>query len=431
VSSKFLAAALAGLIVAPLAAAAQAPAGPPPAAPAGPPAPPPRRPPPPPLRTEAGQAIETRAPELASDKPDFPGQTRAPFKATVPFKVTTLAEGLNSPWSLAFLPDGRFLVTEKPGALRVIDKTGKISGPVTGLPPIHAQGQVGLLDVALDPGFARNKRIYFTFSEAVSDTVSHIAVARAVFDASRLALSDVKVIFQAKPDLPNTASANQGSRIAIARDGNLFVTIGDRSSSSPPWDYAQRMDAHLGKIVRITPDGAPAKGNPFIGKAGVLPEIWSAGHRSEQGLAFDNQGRLWETEHGARGGDELNLIQPGRNYGWPTITHGIDYPGAEINGGKTAQAGMEQPRYYWDPVIAPSGLAFYRGAMFPAWKDSVFVGALGRQMLDRLTVKGDKVVDEEPLLIDLKNRVRDVRVSAEGAVYVLTDSGKLIVLTAK
>jgi aldose sugar dehydrogenase len=230
--------------------------------------------------------------------------------------------------------------------------------------------------------------------------------------------------------LPRSLMANEGGRIAIAPDGTLFVTIGDRSKS-PPWTVAQRLDTHLGKVIHITADGAPAPGNPYIGKAGALPEIWSSGHRSQEGLAFDPSGRLWETENGPRGGDELNLIQPGKNYGWPTALHGIDYPGQLLNNGATEQAGTEQARYYWDPVIAPSGLAFYKGSLFPQWKNSVFVGALRGQLLDRLTLSGTKVVDEEPLLVDLHARIRDVRIGPEGAVYVLTDDTRLLKLTPK
>lgn len=381
-------------------------------------------------RTTPGQPIETRPPELSTDKPAFPGQTRAPYRHTVDPKVTVLTAKLRSPWSLAFLPDGKFLVTEKPGALRIVSADGTIAPPLKGLPPVNAGGQVGLLDVALDNAFASNHRIFFSYSEPVGADMSAIALARATLDEAGGALSDVKVIFRVTPALPKTVSANEGGRIAVARDGTLFMTCGDRSRS-PPWRVAQRLDTTLGKIVHVTAEGKPAPGNPFIGKNGALPEIWTLGHRSEEGLAFDNAGRLWETEHGPRGGDELNLIQPGRNYGWPIIVHGIDYPGELINGGKTQQAGMEQPRYYWDPVIAPSGLAFYKGDMFPEWKDSAFVGALRGMMLDRLTVRGDKVVDEEPLLVDLKERVRDVRVGPEGAVYVLTDEGKLLKLTRK
>jgi glucose/arabinose dehydrogenase len=380
--------------------------------------------------TTPGQPTETRPPELSTDAPAFPGQTRAPYRATAPYKVTVITDKLKLPWSLAFLPDGKMLVTEKPGALRVVSPDGTISAPVSGLPAIYYHGQVGLLEVVLDPHFAANKRIFFSYSEPVADDKNNIAIASAKLDEGALALSDVKVIFRAQPALPKGVAANQGGRIAIARDGTLFAIIGDRSAS-PPWTVAQRLDNDLGKMIHITADGAPAPGNPFIGTPGALPEIWTLGHRSEQGLAFDPQGRLWETEDGPRGGDELNLIEPGKNYGWPIITHGIDYPGELIDNGLTAKAGMEQPRYYWDPVIAPSGLAFYTGSLFPEWKNSVLVGALRGKMLDRLTLKGTKVVDEEPLLVEMQSRIRDVRVGPEGAVYVLTDDTKLLKLTPK
>jgi aldose sugar dehydrogenase len=378
-----------------------------------------------------GQPIESRPPEKSDDKPAFPGQTRAPYRATPAPVVTTLSDQLKLPWSLAFLPSGNILVTEKPGTMRVLDKSGKLSEPVKNVPPVSWIGQVGLLDVALDPGFAANHRIFFTYSEAVGDTDSEMVVARANFDEASNALGDVRVIFRAQPALRKQQSANAGGRIAIARDGNLFVTIGDRSQS-PPWDVAQKLDSHLGKIIRITPDGKPAPGNPFIGKAGALPEIWSYGHRSEEGLTINpTTGELWETEHGPRGGDEINTPEAGKNYGWPVIVHGIDYPGTTIGEGITEKAGMEQPLYYWDPVIAPSGLAFYTGNLFPQWKHSLFVGALRGQMLDRLTMSGKRVVSEEPLLVDEKARIRDVRMGPDGAVYVLTDSGKLLKLTPR
>ncbi len=221
------------------------------------------------------------------------------------------------------------------------------------------------------------------------------------------------------------AGTKTGGRIAIAADGNLFVVIGDRDSAgATPWDVAQKLDTDLGKVIHITPEGKPAAGNPFLHTPGALPEIWSIGHRSEEGLAFDPAtGRLWEDEHGPRGGDELNIIEKGKNYGWPVITHGIDYSGVPVGAGITAKEGMEQPVYYWDPVIAPSGLAFYQGTLFPEWKSSVFIGGLRGMLLDRLTLSGDKVVAEEALLTDLHTRIRDVRVGPDGAVYVLTDSG--------
>jgi aldose sugar dehydrogenase len=385
---------------------------------------------PPPVMTE-GRPIESRPPEKADDKPAFPGQTRALYHATPAPVVTTLTDQLRLPWSLAFLPGGKILITEKPGTMRVLDKSGTLSEPVKNVPAVAAIGQVGLLDLALDPGFASNHRVFFTYSEAVGEADSQMVVARASFDQAANALNDVRVIFRASPALPKRQSANAGGRIAIARDGNLFVTIGDRSQS-PPWDRAQKLDNHLGKMIRITPEGKPAPGNPFIGTEGALPEIWSYGHRSQEGLTIHpTTGELWETEHGPRGGDEINTPEAGKNYGWPVIVHGIDYPGTTIGQGITEQAGMEQPHYYWDPVIAPSGLAFYTGNLFPQWKDSLFVGGLRGQFLDRLTMSGKRVVTEEPLLVDQKARVRDVRMGPDGAVYVLTDNGKLLKLTPK
>jgi aldose sugar dehydrogenase len=374
-----------------------------------------------------GQPIENRPPEKSDDKPAFPEQTRAPYHASAPFQITTLIDNLPAPWSLAFLPDGKILLTERlPGSIRILDTRGVLSEPVTGVAGLAspAAKDVGLLDVVLDRHFATNHQIFFTFYDFVDGTNSNTYVARAQLDEAKCALSEVKVIFRAEPAMPSKRlGGKSGGRIAIAPDGSLFVTIGDRSDS-PPWDVAQRLDTDLGKIIHITAEGAPAPGNPFLGKQGVLPEIWAYGTRSQEGLAFDPKtGRLWETEHGPRGGDELNIIEKGKNYGWPVITHGIDYPGTAIGEGITHKEGMEEPVYYWDPVIAPSGLAFYSGNLFPEWRGSVFVGGLGGMMLDRLTIVNDKVVAEEPLLADLHSRIRDVRVGPDGAVYVLTDSG--------
>jgi aldose sugar dehydrogenase len=379
--------------------------------------------------TTEGQPIDARPPEKSDDKPLFPEQTRAPFHATAPFTITTLASSLHAPWSLAFLPDGKILITEKlPGAMRILDKQGVLSAPIAGLSAVSSVPEFGVLDVALDPHFASNRRIFFTFFEWV-DNNSNTYVARARLDETEDALTDVHVIFRTIPEIPShgnlSAATKTGGRIAIGRDGNLLVTIGDRDSAgATPWDMAQKLDNDLGKIIRITQDGKPATGNPFTSTNGALPEIWAYGQRSQEGLAFDPAtGRLWETEHGPRGGDELNLIEKGKNYGWPVITHGIDYGGSPVGAGITAKEGMEQPVYYWDPVIAPSGLAFYTGDLFPQWKNSIFVGGLGGNLLDRLTLSNDKVVAEEPLLTDLHTRIRDVRVGPDGAVYVLTDSG--------
>ena len=374
-----------------------------------------------------GQPIETRPPEKKDNAPAFPEQTRAPYHATAPFKVTTLIDNMHVPWSVAFLPDGKILVTERlPGTMRILDTKGVLSEPLAGVSVVSALAakDIGLLDVVLDPDFASNHRMFFTFFDFVDGTDSNTNVARARLDEAKLALTDVTVIFRALPAMPSKRlGAKTGGRIAIGRDGNLFVTIGDRSDS-PPWDVAQKLDNHLGKIIHITPNGAPAPDNPFIGKPGVLPEIWAYGVRSPEGLTFDPRtGRLWQVDHGPRGGDELNIIEKGKNYGWPVIVHGIDYPGTAIGEGITHKEGMEEPVYYWDPVIAPSGLAFYTGSLFPQWKNSVFVGGLRGMMLDRLTLANDKVVAEEPLLTDLRARIRDVRVGPDGAVYVLTDSG--------
>jgi aldose sugar dehydrogenase len=378
-----------------------------------------------------GQPIEIRPPEKSDDKPAFPEQTRAPYHASAPFKITTLIDNLPAPWSLAFLPDGKIILTERlPGSIRILDiksgTKGVLSEPVAGVAGLSspAAKDIGLLDVVLDPHFAANHQIFFTFYDFVDGTNSNTYVARARLDEANCALSEVKVIFRAQPAMPSKRlGGKSGGRIAIAPDGSLFVTIGDRSDS-PPWDVAQRLDTDLGKIIHITAEGAPAPNNPFIGKPGVLPEIWAYGTRSQEGLAFDPRtGRLWETEHGPRGGDELNIIEKGKNYGWPVITHGIDYPGTAIGEGITHKEGMEEPVYYWDPVIAPSGLAFYSGNLFPEWRGSVFVGGLAGMMLDRLTIVNDKVVAEEPLLTDLHSRIRDVRAGPDGAVYVLTDSG--------
>jgi glucose/arabinose dehydrogenase len=379
------------------------------------------------IATTEGQPIDTRPTEKKDNAPAFPQQTRAPYHATAPFTVTTLIENLHAPWSIAFLPGGRILVNERlPGTIRVLDAHGKVSEPVTGVSVVKdpAAKDIGILDVALDPNFAKNHRLFFSFFDYIDGTDSNTYVARAQFDEEKLALSDVKVIFRARPAMPSKRLGGKtGGRIAFGRDGTLFMTTGDRSDS-PPWDVAQRLDNHLGKIIHITQDGAPAPDNPFLGRPDVLPEIWAYGVRSPEGLTFDPRtGKLWQVDHGPRGGDELNIIERGKNYGWPVIVHGIDYPGTPIGEGVTHREGMEEPIYYWDPVIAPSGLAFYTGTLFPQWKNSLFVGGLRGAMLDRLTIVNDKVVAEEPLLIDLRARIRDVRVGPDGAVYVLTDSG--------
>ena len=386
-----------------------------------------------PWRMVEGLAVDPRPPEKADDEPEFPGQTHAPYHKSVDYRVTTITSHLNRPWAIAFLPDGRFLVTQRLGSMVIVDAAGALSPPLSGVPAVSAElGQGGLLDVVLDTDFAQSRRIFFTYDEPLSGKQNRIVVARATLDEKALALRDVTVIFRARPAVPIVYRSKQGSRIAIGRDGFLYVTIGDRDYvAAPPWDIAQRLNNHLGKVIRITKDGAPAPGNPFIGKPDAMPEIWTYGMRSQEGLTFDSHGTLWEIEDGPRGGDELNIVRKGRNYGWPVVTHGIDYPGWVIGDGITHKAGMEPPRYYWDPTIAPSGLSFYDGKLFAAWKDSLFVGGLRGMVLDRLTLKGTKVVSEEPLLTQLRQRIRDVREGRDGALYVLTDVDSLLKLTPK
>jgi aldose sugar dehydrogenase len=378
--------------------------------------------------TVEGKPIDARPPEKSDDKPLFPEQTRAPYHATAPYKVTTLTSSLHAPWALAFLPGGKILITERlPGAFRILDQQGVLSEPLPGLTGLTTDPETGLFDVVVDPHFADNHRIFFTFFGYNDRRVAATNVARARLDGNTLA--DVKVIFRSTPALPNgpnpSAGGKSGGRIAIDRDGSLFVVIGDRDDAgAAPWEVAQKLDTDLGKVIHITPDGQPAPGNPFTGTPGALPEIWAIGQRSQEGLAFDPAtGRLWETEHGPRGGDELNLIEKGKNYGWPVITHGIDYSGVPVGAGIAAKEGMQQPVYYWDPIIAPSGLAFYQGSLFPEWKNSLFVGGLRGSLLDRLKLVDGKVVAEEALLTDLHGRIRDVRVGPDGAVYVLADMG--------
>jgi glucose/arabinose dehydrogenase len=374
----------------------------------------------------ARQAPVAQAPPNAPDqKPAFAGQTRAPEqKSNVALDVTTVVEGLVSPWGFEFLPDGRMLVTEKPGRLRIVTRDGKMSEPVTGLPAVDARGQGGLLDVALDPQFATNRTIYWCFSEPRENGENNSAAARGRLadDAAAPRVEDVQVIFHQTPSM--ASRQHYGCRIVFSRDGTIFVTLGERSIV-PGRMQAQNLDSLLGKVVRINKDGSIPKDNPFVGKAGVLPSIWSYGHRNIQSAVLHPEtGELWEVEHGTRGGDELNISRKGRDYGWPTVAYGIEYAGKPILDGITAKEGTEQPVYYWDPVIAPSGMLFYDGALFPSWRGNLFVGGLNSRALVRLVIKGERVVGEERLLTDQKERLRDVRQGPDGAIYVATDNVK-------
>ncbi|MBI2713021.1 MAG: PQQ-dependent sugar dehydrogenase [Rhizobiales bacterium] len=330
--------------------------------------------------------------------------------------IETVARGLVHPWSLAFLPDGRMLVTERPGRMRIVTRDGTLSPPVAGVPPVVARSQAGLMDVALDRGFAQNRTLYFCFN---ADAGFNVAVARAQLDAGTAPRLDAVTIIFRQQGPPSPGGLNVACRIAQSADGNLFVALGDHFG---PRDEAQNLANTIGKIVRIKPDGAVPPDNPFVGRAGARPEIWSTGHRNPQGLAFNPAGgKLWEQEHGPQGGDEINIVEKGKNYGWPVIGYGIDYSGARIHE-STHKPGMEQPVWHWTPSIAPSGMAFYTGDQFKGWKGSLFNGALKFQLLSRLTLDGDKVVKEERLLQGLRERIRDVRQGPDGALYLLTDN---------
>ncbi|MEY4653072.1 MAG: hypothetical protein RI884_1653 [Pseudomonadota bacterium] len=338
-------------------------------------------------------------------------------------RVQAVATGLEHPWALAFLPDGGYLVTERPGRMRVVDAQGRLGPPLAGLPQVAARGQGGLLDVALDAGFERNRTLYFCFSEPAEGGANSTALARARLPAGSAGLEDVRVIFS---QLPRVASPlHFGCRIVQMPDGHLFLLLGERYHRMQD---AQRLDNHLGKVLRLTSDGAPAPGNPFIGRAGARPEIWSYGHRNPQGGTLGPDGRLWMHEHGPQGGDEVNLPQPGRNYGWPVITHGEQYGGGPIGEGLTAKPGMEQPLHHWTPSIAPSGMAFLTSDRYgPQWRGSLFIGSLKFNQLWRLEVAGARVVREQRL-DGVGERVRDVRQGPDGLLYLLTDSpqGRLL-----
>ncbi len=340
--------------------------------------------------------------------------------------VQTVASGLSYPWALAFLPEGRILVTERPGRMRVVTPQGQLSPAVKGVPEVMSVGQGGLLDVITDKGFAQNGTIYFCYSER-SGSGGRTAVARAKFvDGPAPKLDEVKVIL--RQEGPLSTGNHYGCRIVQAGDNNLFVTLGEHYSGR---NQAQTLDNHLGKVIRITTDGAAPPDNPFVGREGAKPEIWSYGHRNPQSLAINPaNNELWEIEHGPRGGDEVNIIGKGKNYGWPVIGFGIDYSGAKLHE-STSKPGMEQPIKNWVPSIAPSGMAFYTGDLFPRWRGSLFTGALAGQFLVRLQLNGNAVTSEERILQNLSERIRDVRQGPDGALWLLTDSssGRLLRIT--
>ena len=401
-----------------------------------------------PRETSRCAAVETAAANAPEQKPAFPGQTRAcAVKSEAAFEVTVVAKGLDRPWAVEPLPKGDFLITEKSGNLRIVSAKGEIGQPISGLlpvnqsgvssvsgqgglPPITARGQGGLLDVALSPNFTKDRTIFWSFSEERTGG-SGTSVARGILSKNRRNLEQVRVIFRALPTYDN--GLHFGSRLAFGPDKMLYITLGDRFDKETTRPQTQQLGSHLGKVIRIKPDGTIPANNPFIKQSGALPEIWDIGHRNIQSATFDDKGRLWTVEHGAKGGDELNLIEKGKNYGWAIISYGEEYSGEPISGNITQKEGFEQPVYYWDPVIAPSGMQYYTGAAFPAWRGNIFIGGLASQKLVRLVIKDNRVIGEENLLTDRGQRIRDVRQGFDGNLYVVTDEsdGELLKISPK
>ncbi len=369
-----------------------------------------------PILTAPAEAQPANAPD---QRPAFSGQTCAPKpeRATA-VTITPVVEGLQNSWSLEFLPDGRMLTSEKAGGMRIVSTEGRVGPPIAGVPRVDSRGQGGLLDLALSPTFKTDRLIYASFSEPREGGRNGTSVARArlVEEGGGARLDDLRMIFRQEPSWTN--NLHFGSRLVFAPDGKLFVTAGERSDSATR-GQAQQLGSGLGKVFRINPDGSAPPDNPFVGRAGALATIWSYGHRNVQSAALDEQGRLWTVEHGPRGGDELNRPQAGLNYGWPEVTYGLEYSGAKVGAGLTSREGTEQPVYYWDPVIAPSGMAIYKGAAFPGWRGAILVGGLVSEGLVVLRMEGDRVASEER--IPLGARVRDVKSGPDGAVYVLTE----------
>ncbi|WP_309894441.1 PQQ-dependent sugar dehydrogenase [Archangium sp.] len=379
----------------------------------------------------SGSPVPTGPPNVPEFQPAFPGQTRAPaIQTKMALQVTELASGFRNPWAIAFLPDQRMLVTEKPtGSLYLVTPQGAKSPAVAGLPPVDGRGQGGLLDVEVGPDYAQSGLIYWTYYEPRQGG-NGLAVARAkLVEGAQPRVEGVQVIFRMMPTLASTLHA--GGRLVFTPDGKLFVTLGERSVLEGRVQ-ARDVRSHFGKVVRINPDGTVPRDNPFVNTEGARPEIWSVGHRNILAAALDGQQRLWTVEMGPRGGDELNRPEMGKDYGWPTIGYGEEYSGAPIHQSPQGP-GMEQPVYYWDPVMSPSGMTIYTGDLFPEWRDNVFIGGLSSQALVRLMMRNDRVVGEERLLTDLRARIREVVQGPEGALYLLTDdtNGRLLKLTPR
>ncbi|HUP10783.1 MAG TPA: PQQ-dependent sugar dehydrogenase [Niastella sp.] len=372
--------------------------------------------------------VETKSPNT-NYSPAFKGQTRiGGVRTTTPYESKILSDALNKPWGITSLPDGRFLITEKEGTMRIAASTGNVSEQITGLPKVNAAGQGGLLGVTTDPAFSANKIVYWVFSENTPQG-NCTSVAKGKLSADEKRIENATVIYRALPAY--NGNLHYGGRILVDKSGNLFVSTGERSDLETR-PRAQQLNAALGKVVHITTDGKPAAGNPFLNTPDAKPEIYSYGHRNVQGLALHPEtGDLWEAEFGPRGGDEVNFIRPGKNYGWPVITYGIEYSGEKIGGAVTQREGMEQPVYYWDPVISPSGITFYSGDSIPEWKNNLFVAGLSGNHIARLVITDNKVVGEERLLAEESQRFRDVTQGKDGALYAVTDGGRLYRIARK
>jgi aldose sugar dehydrogenase len=362
-------------------------------------------------------------------KPAFEGQTRiAGVTSTTGYVFNVLDSSLARPWGIAALPDGRFLITEKAGAIRLAAATGALSAPIAGVPKVNSEGQGGLLGICLDPSFDQNRMVYWAFSEQLP-AGNVTAVAKGKLSADEKKLEGVTVIYRAEPAYKGTL--HYGGRVLFAKDGSLFVTTGERSDLETR-PQAQDVKSALGKVIRITTDGKPAAGNPFEGKPDARPELYSYGHRNVQGIAFHPAtGDLWETEFGPRGGDELNRVEAGKNYGWPVITYGIEYAGGKIGDSIQQKEGMEQPVYYWDPVISPSGITFYNSDVIPEWKNNLFISCLSGMHICRIVIENNKVVGEERLLAGEEQRFRDITQGVDGALYAVTDQGRLYKISKK
>lgn len=367
-------------------------------------------------------SVETTPPNTGY-RPAFDGQTRVnAVRTSTSFNTRIVTSGLTNPWGIATLPDGRFLITQKAGSMRIVSASGQLSGNIGGIPAVNAGGQGGLLGLCIDPAFASNRMVYWVFSENRADG-NLTSVAKGRLSDNESSIENATVIYRATPAYNGTL--HYGGRILFDRTGNLLVSTGERSDLATR-PLAQSLNASLGKIIRITTNGAPAAGNPTIGQASGRSEIYSLGHRNPQGLAIHPAtGDLWQGEHGPRGGDEINLIKAGANYGWPTITYGIEYSGQTIGAGIQQQNGLEQPVYYWDPVISPSGMTFYKGNRIPEWENNLFIGALSGQHIARLTIANNKVTGEERLLAGEGQRFRDITQGTDNALYAITDGGRL------